>query len=199
MSEGEQPKHSPYTGVSQYLPTTKRIVQFSEGRDPKPGEKIVYIDGAFDLYHVGHVGILREAKKLGDYLIVGVLPDNVVNEKKGGGPVMNLHERVLSVLSCRYVDEVIIGAPWKITEEFLKSQKINLVVHGTVNDPAYIPVEEDPFEIPRKLGILKSVESPRKLTTSEIVDRIIKNRQQYEERNRKKEAKELKEVSTRKS
>jgi len=197
MSEGEKPKRSPYTGVSQYLPTTKRIVQFSEGREPKPTDKIVYMDGAFDLFHVGHVAILREAKKLGDYLLVGVLPDSVVNEKKGGGPVMNLHERVLSVLSCRYADEVIIGAPWKITEDLLKSQNISVVVHGTINDPAYIPVEEDPFEIPRKMGILKTVTSPRKITTSEIVERIIKNRQQYEERNRKKEAKEIKEVSDR--
>jgi len=198
MSEGHQPKTSPYTGVSQFLPTSKRIVQFSEGKEPKTTDKIVYIDGAFDLFHVGHVGILREAKKLGDYLLVGVLPDNVVNEKKGGGwPVMNLHERVLSVLSCRYVDEVIIGAPWKITEEFVKSQKIKVVIHGTVNDPAYVADAEDSFEVPRKLGILKTVQSPRKITTSEIVERIIRNRQQYEERNRKKEAKEILEMKQR--
>jgi cytidyltransferase-like protein len=63
---------------------------------------IVYIDGAFDLFHVGHIDILREAKKLGTYLIVGVHSDQVVNKKRGNGyPIMNLHERVLSVLSCR--------------------------------------------------------------------------------------------------
>jgi len=195
MSEGNQPKSSPYTGVSQYMPSSKRIVQFSEGKDPTPTDKIVYIDGAFDLFHVGHVGILREAKKLGNYLLVGVLPDNVVNEKKGGGwPVMNLHERVLSVLSCRYVDEVIIGAPWTMTEDFIKSQRISVVVHGTVNDPAYVPQQDDPLEVARKLGILKTIVSPRKITTTEIVDRIIKNRQQYEERNKKKEAKEIQEI-----
>jgi len=196
MSEGAHPKHSPYTGVSQFLPTSRKIVQFSEGKEPKPTDKIVYIDGAFDLFHVGHVGILSEAKKLGDYLLVGVLPDKVVNEKKGGGwPVMNLHERVLSVLSCRYVDEVIIGAPWLITEEFIKSQRINVVVHGTVNDPAYIDHTSDVFEVPRRLGILVTVKSPRSITTSEIVQRIIKNRQLYEERNRKKELKELGEIT----
>jgi len=107
---------------------------------------------------------------------------------------MNLHERVLSVLSCRYVDEVIIGAPWQLTEDFIKSQRISVVVHGTVNDPAYIDHKDDPFEVPRRLGILQTVVSPRKITTSEIVDRIIKNRQQYEERNRKKEEKELREL-----
>jgi cytidyltransferase-like protein len=68
----------------------------------QPDDVIVYIDGAFDLFHVGHIDILREAKKLGTYLIVGVHSDQVVNKKRGNGyPIMNLHERVLSVLSCR--------------------------------------------------------------------------------------------------
>jgi cytidyltransferase-like protein len=51
---------------------------------------------------VGHVDILREAKALGDYLIVGLLDDETVNRYLGGNlPIMNLHERALSVLSCR--------------------------------------------------------------------------------------------------
>ena len=47
---------------------------------------------------------------------------------------MNLHERVLSVLSCRYTDEVIIGAPWVITEDLLTSMNISVVVHGSVDE-----------------------------------------------------------------
>jgi len=195
MTEGEKPKVSPYTGVGQYLPTSKRIVQFSEGREPKPSDVIVYIDGTFDLFHPGHVAILKEARKLGDYLIVGVLPDDVVNEKKGfGWPVMNLYERVLCVLSCRYVDEVIIGAPWSITEDFIKSQKINKVARGSVNDPAYkVSTDEfdQAFEVARKLGILVDIRSPVSITTSNIVQRIIDNRAKFVERNLKKEAKEV--------
>lgn len=42
--------HSPWTGISQFLPTTKKIIQFAEGKDPKPGDKIVYVDGSFDLF-----------------------------------------------------------------------------------------------------------------------------------------------------
>ena len=54
---------------------------------------------------VGHAQILEEAKKLGDYLVVGVHPDREVNRIKGSNyPIMNLHERVLSVLSCRVRD-----------------------------------------------------------------------------------------------
>eukprot|EP01125_Pyxidicula_operculata_P000480 TRINITY_DN10504_c0_g1_i1.p1 TRINITY_DN10504_c0_g1~~TRINITY_DN10504_c0_g1_i1.p1 ORF type:complete len:373 (+),score=74.95 TRINITY_DN10504_c0_g1_i1:29-1147(+) len=200
MSQGNQPNVSPYTGVSHFLPSSRRLVQFSEGREPQPTDKVVYIDGAFDLFHVGHISILKEAKKLGDYLIVGLFPDNLVNEKKGHGwPVMNIHERALGVLSCRYVDEVIIGAPWKVTEELIKSLKITYVVHGTISDPATDETksnQEDPYDVPRKLGILKTVESPRTITTTDVVQRIIDNRQQFLERNKKKEAKELAELQT---
>jgi len=194
MTEGPT-KVSPYTGVGQYLPTSRRIVQFSEGREPKPTDKIVYIDGTFDLFHVGHVAILKAAKALGDYLIVGILPDQIVNQKKGfGWPVMNLHERVLSVLSCRYVDEVIIGAPWAITEELIKVQRISIVARGTVSDPAYKVTSDEydhAFETPRKLGMLKDIRSPTSLTTSDIVQRIIDNRIKFVERNMKKRSERI--------
>merc|ERR1711988_1184442 len=132
MSEGGM-KHSPYTGVSHFLPTSRKIVQFSEGREPKPDDVIVYIDGAFDLFHVGHIEILRKAKELGDYLIVGVHTDQEVNREKGENyPIMSLHERVLGVLSCKYVDEVFIGAPFEVTSEILDSLNISIVVSGSI-------------------------------------------------------------------
>jgi hypothetical protein len=43
---------SPYTGTSQFLPTTQRIAQFSEGLEPKPNDRIVYVAGAFDLFRI---------------------------------------------------------------------------------------------------------------------------------------------------
>ncbi|KAF2611771.1 hypothetical protein F2Q70_00008586 [Brassica cretica] len=43
------------TRVSHFLPTSRRIVQFSNGKGPGPGARIIYIDGAFDLFHAGHV------------------------------------------------------------------------------------------------------------------------------------------------
>lgn len=197
MTQGEKPKTSPYTGVSQFLPSSRRIVQFSEGREPKPEDQVIYIDGGFDLFHIGHIAVLKEAKKLGDYLVVGIYPDHIVHQKKGAGwPVMNLYERALSVLSCRYVDEVIIGAPWQISEDLIKTSRIKYVAYGSVSDPKSFGAPEhddDPYVVPKKLGILKLIQSPSKLTTSDVVHRIIANRQQYLERNRKKEEKELKE------
>lgn len=64
----------------------------------------VYVAGAFDLFHVGHLDFLEKAKELGDYLIVGLHTDPVVNNYKGSNyPIMNIHERVLSVLACKVI------------------------------------------------------------------------------------------------
>lgn len=93
---------SPWTGCSQFLPTTQKIIQFSDGKSPQPGDRIVYVAGAFDLFHVGHLDFLEQAAKKGDYLIIGLHTDPIVNRYKGSNyPIMNLHERVLSVLACK--------------------------------------------------------------------------------------------------
>eukprot|EP01156_Anaeramoeba_ignava_P010296 Anaeramoba_ignava/a479298_55.p1 GENE.a479298_55~~a479298_55.p1 ORF type:complete len:310 (-),score=72.94 a479298_55:320-1249(-) len=137
---------SPYTRVSQYLPTTRKIVQFSEGKSPKPNDKIVYIDGGFDLFHVGHISTLKKAKALGDFLIVGVHTDEIVNQHKGEHfPIMNLHERILTVLSCRYVDEVIIGAPFDVSEDLIKSMNFQIVCHGSTKVETRL--DNDPYEV----------------------------------------------------
>lgn len=68
----------------------------------QPDDRIVYVAGAFDVFHVGHLDFLEQARKLGDFLIVGLHTDPVVNRYKGSNyPIMNLHERVLSVLACK--------------------------------------------------------------------------------------------------
>ncbi len=48
-----------HTTISRFMPTSRRIVQFSDGVPAPPGARIVYIDGAFDLFHPGHVEILK--------------------------------------------------------------------------------------------------------------------------------------------
>lgn len=182
---------SPWTGCSQFLPTTQKIIQFSDGKSPKPGDKIVYVAGAFDLFHVGHLDFLEKAKEFGDYLIVGLHTDPIVNRYKGSNyPIMNLHERVLSVLACKYVSEVVIGAPYVVTKDLMDHFKVDVVVHGKTH-VMFGENGEDPFEVPKALGRFLTVDSGSDMTTEKIVERIIRNRLEYEARNLKKEKKEL--------
>lgn len=77
------------------------------------------------MLHLRHLEYLRKAKELGDFLYVGVYDDETVHLVKGTSyPLLSLHERVLMVLSCKYVDDVIIGAPYKIKEDLVKSLNI---------------------------------------------------------------------------
>ena len=181
---------SPYTGVSRMLPTSGRIVQFSNLREPKKGERIVYVDGAFDLFHIGHVEFLKKAKEKGDYVLVGIHDDETVNRIKGANfPIMNLYERVLGVLSCRYVNEVIIGAPYSVNKEIL-NYGVSTVLHGS--QPVFLDNNQDPYALPKSLGIFEEIGTEyNDFTLETILQRIVSNRNLYEERNRKKELREM--------
>lgn len=182
---------SPWTGCSQFLPTTQKIIQFSDGKPPKPTDRVIYVAGAFDLFHVGHLDFLQRAREHGDYLIVGLHTDPVVNRYKGSNyPIMNLHERVLSVLACKYVSEVVIGAPYVVTKDLMDHFNVDIVVHG-ITHVTLGENGEDPFEVPKALGKFITVDSENDMTTERIVERIIRNRLEYEARNIKKEKKEI--------
>ncbi|KZV18278.1 ethanolamine-phosphate cytidylyltransferase [Dorcoceras hygrometricum] len=167
--------------ISHFLPTSRRIVQFSNGTGPGPNYRVVYIDGAFDLFHAGHVEILKKARQLGDFLLVGIYTDQTVSELRGSHfPLMNLHERSLSVLACRYVDEVIIGAPLEVTKDMITTFNISLVVHGTVTeDNCFLNGKSDPYSVPKSMEIFKILESPKDMTTTSIAQRIIANHELY--------------------
>nr|XP_026693855.1 ethanolamine-phosphate cytidylyltransferase isoform X2 [Ciona intestinalis] len=183
--------HSPWTGVSQFLATTQKIIQFSSGKQPNPGDKIVYVAGAFDCFHLGHLRFLEKASTFGDYVIVGLHTDCEINRYCGSNyPIMNLHERVLSVLACKYVHEVVIGAPYVVSSEMMDHFKVDMVVHG--NSQIFADEKgNDPYEEPKKRGMFVLVNSSSNLTTPDIVERIIEHRQRYIKRNEKKEAKEM--------
>ncbi|XP_062191169.1 ethanolamine-phosphate cytidylyltransferase-like isoform X2 [Phragmites australis] len=175
--------------LSHFLPTSRRIMQFSNGQAPSPGARVVYIDGTFDLFHAGHVEILRSARQLGDFLLVGIHDDQSIRDRRGYRPIMHLHERILSVLACRYVDEVIIGAPWEVSKDMITTFNISLVVHGTVGE-GNSAGEIDPYTVPKSMGIFKTITSPKTITSISVATRIVDNHEAYKKRNLKKKASE---------
>jgi rfaE bifunctional protein nucleotidyltransferase chain/domain len=70
---------------------------------------IVFTNGCFDILHRGHVEYLKESKKLGTYLIVGINSDNSVKRLKGDTrPINNQWDRKIVLEELRCVDEVVI-------------------------------------------------------------------------------------------
>lgn len=68
---------------------------------------IGYAPGAFDLFHIGHLNILRRAREQCDYLIGGVVTDRALLQSKGREPVVPFEERLEIVRAIRYVDEAL--------------------------------------------------------------------------------------------
>eukprot|EP00216_Chloropicon_sp_CCMP2111_P006440 CAMPEP_0198239238 /NCGR_PEP_ID=MMETSP1446-20131203/4699_1 /TAXON_ID=1461542 ORGANISM="Unidentified sp, Strain CCMP2111" /NCGR_SAMPLE_ID=MMETSP1446 /ASSEMBLY_ACC=CAM_ASM_001112 /LENGTH=483 /DNA_ID=CAMNT_0043921793 /DNA_START=45 /DNA_END=1496 /DNA_ORIENTATION=+ len=175
------------TCMSQFLPTSRRIIQFSDAtsKGVSKDAKVIYIDGAFDCFHIGHVEALKAAKALGDYLIVGLHSDDIVSKQRGRQyPFMSLHERCLGVLACKYVDEIVMGAPPAITQDLITVFNISCVVHGSVHHGS--AVSEDQYKVAKDLGIFKEIQSPSTLSTKGIIERILTNKDKFEAKYMKK-------------
>ena len=129
----------------------------------------VYADMVADLFHYGHMEFLRQARTLGDYLLVGICADAVVEAHKGR-PILTMRERVASVAGCRYVDEVIPNSPWIIDLAWIRKHDIQLVVHGDDYSPQQ---QQDVYKVPIEMGIFRTVSYTPLISTSEIIRRVI--------------------------
>lgn len=68
---------------------------------------IGYTTGVYDMFHIGHLNILKRAKEQCDYLIVGVSTDELVQKEKNKTPIISYSERAAIVSAIRYVDKVV--------------------------------------------------------------------------------------------
>ncbi|KAI9678097.1 MAG: hypothetical protein M1817_006041 [Caeruleum heppii] len=192
------------------------------GTPPQPDQQVVYVDGGFDLFSSGHIEFLRQVTKAAEeegrargwyeeaarrkrievagtdygpaYVVAGVHDDEVINHWKGVNyPIMNIFERGLCVLQCRYIHAVIFSAPFTPTRIYLHSLPHGLpqaVYHGPTH---FMPLTYDPYSAPRADNIFRQIGSHayQNVNAGEIVQRILKSRELYEERQRVKGVKGL--------
>lgn len=100
-----------------------------------------YVAGVFDLFHIGHLNLLRRAKEQCDHLIVGVVSDEQVIENKKTRPYVPFKERLAIVQSCRYVDAAVeIPPDRRSTQDAFKMYHFDAQFSGNdyENDPAWI-------------------------------------------------------------
>lgn len=177
---------------SKFLTTSMMLRLFSaDVKPPEAGMRVIYVDGAWDMFHCGHVDFLKACKLRGEYVIVGIHGDAVVNKRRGGNlPLMNLHERLLSVLGCKFTDDVLIDAPLEITPDMIASLRITEVLHGTVSDHNSNNVNvDDRYRYPREMGIFHTIQSPSEFKLDHIVARIQKKHVELQAKiDRKKKA-----------
>lgn len=107
----------------------------------RDGQRVVFTNGCFDLLHAGHIHLLHEARRLGDYLVVGVNSDDSVRRLKGPGrPITAMDDRVFILSALVHVDVVVVfpadasevvdpelvDTPW----ELLRQLKPDILVKG---------------------------------------------------------------------
>jgi glycerol-3-phosphate cytidylyltransferase len=80
----------------------------------------------FDLFHAGHIMMLKEAKAKCDYLIVGLQTDPTIDRPEKNKPIQSVVERFIQLESCKYVDEVVVYATEKDLIDILYTYPINI-------------------------------------------------------------------------
>lgn len=129
----------------------------------------IYVKGVFDLVHYGHINFLKEARALGDWLTVGVTPDERVISMKRK-PVFNVHKRAEVIAAIKYVDEVFTDGPREITTEFMHQHGFDLYVFGTLNESERAVRLYDCRDLPRSMIV--EIPYTYGVSTTEVMQKI---------------------------
>jgi len=133
-----------------------------------------------DLFHYGHVQFLRHAKEKAAevsnrpldeiWLMVGIHSTETVMSYKRR-PIMTMEERMVSVASCEFVDQVLPDAPLGISASYLDKHKIDLMCGGAVStgDPVY----DSQYAVPQERGIYHVIPYTKGISTTDIIRRVL--------------------------
>lgn len=122
-----------------------------------------------DLFHLGHIKFLEQAKKECDYLIVGLPSDKDIMKYKLKKPILNISERKEIIEYCKFVDEVIINVPYLIDDEGLKKLNADIFLYSTVDEKENKRYLDD-FILTKKR---KKLEYTSGISTSQLRKRVI--------------------------
>ncbi|KAF3924249.1 hypothetical protein ABW21_db0204393 [Orbilia brochopaga] len=158
----------------------QRLVPKGYSMNPPPTDRAVrvYADGVFDLFHLGHMRQLEQAKKAfpNTHLLVGI-PNDIETHKRKGLTVLTDKERAETLRHCKWVDEVVEDAPWIVTPDFLEKHAIDYVAHddepyaGTDTDDIYKPCKE--------AGKFLVTQRTEGISTTYIITKIVRDYEKF--------------------
>ena len=131
--------------------------------------KVIYTKVVADLFHYGHVNFFKNARALGDKLVVHVVNDERVRLSKRP-PVMTQEERIAVVAACRYVDQVLADGPKIITPEFMMEQGYHTYVFSYSSDEELQTKLADCPDLPKEMIAILPYTSG--ISTTDILHRI---------------------------
>ena len=132
--------------------------------------RTIYLDGVFDLFHIGHLEAIENCAKLGNRVIIGITGDEDATGYKRR-PIVPQKERIAIIRALKEVDEIVCPCPLVVTKEFMDSKGIDLVVHGFAN-PQDAKRQEEFFKIPMELGKFQEIPYYYGLSTTDRIRNI---------------------------
>ncbi|CAL6274409.1 unnamed protein product [Bathycoccus prasinos] len=170
--------------------TEKRKTDKKQRKNEKSEETTCcYVVGAFDVFNAGHVELLEECSFVADKVVCAVIADEYLTRDQTNQPppMLNQSERAMSAIACRHCDDVVVGAPARLTDDICKTFNVTAVVFeddDAVTERDRNVCEKNGVQI---LSVKERVFSRKKLT---IAKRVQANRALFEERQKRKMASE---------
>lgn len=109
--------------------------------------RIGFTCSTFDLFHAGHIMMLKDAKEQCDYLIVGLQTDPTLDRADKNKPVQSVFERFVQLDACKYVDQIIVYSTEKDLLDILQSYNIDVRIIGEEYQTQHFTGKELPIEV----------------------------------------------------